>query len=282
MVNLNKTNKRILGLGTKQLGAISLAAMALILPACTGAETEVGEVGENVTTEEVVEETENIIGQEVTIREEVGSQIDEFAFTMGGGDFFGGEDILVLNASGEPTPLPEDIPLQVTGEVAQFVIADIEAEYNLVLDDELYVEYEERPVIIAESIALAPTAETVIEEPELFLGQTVAIEGDVEKIFNSGAFVMNEDEVVGDEGLLVIGVSPQPILEAGAEGTEDYNQVVVTGEVRPFTIAEIERDYDVDLTSIWGADVLAEVETTYVNKPVIVATGVYPSAEEGR
>jgi hypothetical protein len=276
MKQLHRNNQTpFLKINRTGLGAIALASMALILPAC-GDE----EVGENVTTEDVIERTDEVIGQEVTIRNEVGQQIDDFAFTMIDDEFFGGEEVLVINASGEPTVLPEDIPLQVTGEVVQFVLADVEAEYGLDLDDELYVDYEDQSAIIANSIALSPTAETVLEEPDVFYAaETVAVQGDVENVYSPSAFVLHDEEVVDDDGLLVISVTPEPILESDAAGTEDYTEVVVTGEVRPFVIADIERDYDYDWAG-FDQVTLDEIEAEFANKPVVIARQIYPSANE--
>jgi len=264
----------IIKLNRTGLSAVALAAMALILPAC-----QPEEVGENVTTEDVIERTDQVIGQEVTIRNEVGQQVDEFAFTMVDDEFFGGEEVLVVNASGEPTLLLDDVPLQVTGEVVEFVLADVESEFGLALDDELYIDYESQPVIIAQSIALAPSAEMVLEEPDLFYDKTIAIKGEVEKIFSPSAFVLNDEEVVDGDGLLVISVTPESILESDAEGTGDYDEVVVTGIIRPFVITDIEREYDYDWLD-WDDVTLDEVEVEYANKPVFIADQVYPSAEE--
>jgi hypothetical protein len=267
MRQLHKTNNTpFIKINRTGLGAVALAAMAIVLPACGD-----NEVPGNVTTEDVVEETEQLIGQEVTIRNEVGQQIDDFAFTIVDDEFFGGEEVLVINASGEPTLLPEDIPLQVTGEVSEFVLADIETEYGLELDEALYVDYENQPAVIAQSIALAPDAETVVDAPELFYGQAVAVQGEVERSYAPDAFVLHDEEVVGDDGLLVIG------LDMTTAVTDDTD-VVVTGEVRPFVIADIEREYDYDWVG-WDAATLEEIEAEFANKPVVIARQVYPSAE---
>lgn len=275
MRQLHKQNNTpLIKISRKGLGAIALSTVAFGFVAC--GDSEVGEVGENVTTEDVVEETDQLIGQEVTVRNEVANQIDDFAFTMEDDEFFGGEEILVINASGEPTLLPEDIPLQATGEVVEFTIADIESEYGLDLDDDLYIDYEQQPAIIAQSIALSPEAETVVDEPDLFYGQQIAIQGEVENIYSAGAFVMHDEEVVGDDGLLVISVTPEPIVQE--DFGESDEEVVVTGDVRPFVIADIEREYDYDWSD-WDQATLEEIEAEFANKPVVIARQVYPSAE---
>ena len=57
----------------------------------------------------------------------------------------------------------------------QLVIADLEREYNLDLDPELYVDYEDRPALIAESMAFSPDPEEITEEPEQYYGQPIAV-----------------------------------------------------------------------------------------------------------
>ena len=77
---------------------------------------------ENVTTEEVSENTDELIGQTVTIRSDALEVIEPASFTVGDESFFGGEDILIINASGETFELPaDDTEVQATGEVANFV-----------------------------------------------------------------------------------------------------------------------------------------------------------------
>ncbi|MEB3212167.1 MAG: hypothetical protein VKL39_12470 [Leptolyngbyaceae bacterium] len=94
-----------------------------------------------------------------------------------------------LNSSyDEPT---EDV--QVTGEVRQLVTADLEQEYDLTLDPELYAEYEDRPAIIAESIAFAPDPEEVTEEPEQYYGQTIAVTGEIGELISTNIFQLQEE-----------------------------------------------------------------------------------------
>lgn len=57
-------------------------------------------------------------------------------------EFFGGEPFLLLNADAEPVIRPnDDVAVQGTGTVRELIIADIESEYGIDLDDELYVDY---------------------------------------------------------------------------------------------------------------------------------------------
>ena len=117
----------------------------------TDSEIETSQAEENVTTEDVAEEAEDLIGQTVTIRSEAIAQIEPATFTVADREYYGGEDIIVVNATGTPFVLPaeDDTEVQITGEVTEFVLADIESVYDLDLDPDLYVEYSDRPAIIA-------------------------------------------------------------------------------------------------------------------------------------
>ena len=227
------------------------------------------EESENVTTEEVAEDTEALIGETVTIRSDALEIIEPASFTVGDDDFFGGEEILVINASGEIFELPEDdTEVQITGEVAQFILADIESEYGLGLDPELYADYEDKPAIIAQSLAPAPEPGEIAADPEQYYGQTLAVTGEVENIYGDNTFTLDEDELFGGEDLLVIVTNPTEAPIADGE------TVAVTGELRSFVTADLETDYDLT----WDLDVQEEIEAEYSERPVLVVDRVYPSA----
>jgi hypothetical protein len=259
-------------------GAIALALMALLLPACTNnAEpdatepnaTEPNPTETNATLEDVAENSDELFGQVVTVRGEPSEVLDNVSFTIADDEFFGGEEILIVNTSGEPIVLPEedDVEIQVTGEVRQFSAFNFQEEFGL--DWTPTENYGERPTIVAQSIALAPKPGEVTENPEKYYGQIVAVEGEVEGITDATTFTLNEDQLVGGEDLTVLNLIP-------TQGIEEGNQILVTGEVRPFVLAEIEEDYDLT----WDLDLKRKLEAEYTNKPVLVATGVYPSAKK--
>ncbi|MBD1996258.1 hypothetical protein H6G00_06450 [Leptolyngbya sp. FACHB-541] len=269
-------------------GAIALALTALILPACTQPEaTTEGPTGvtTNVSPEESVEvaeeanvqvgeltgNVEEYLGQTVSVRGEAENPIGEVAFVLQDDQLFGGEEVIVFNASGTPFLLPEGEitdEVQVTGEVRQLVIADFERDYGLDLDPDLYVDYEDRPAIVAQSIAFAPDPEEVSENPEAYYGQVIAVEGEVGEQLAPNTFTIQEEQLFGGENVLVVGVAPSPTLEEG-------ENVVITGTLRPYVTADFERDYDLT----WDLNVRNQIEAEYTQEPVLVADEVYPSAE---
>lgn len=273
------------------MGAIALAFTTTVLPAC-GPRAEVEEPvseGTGISPEETVEEpneireelnvqvgdltgnAEDYIGQTVSVRGEAEVGGGENAFILQDDQLFGGSEVIVFNATGMPFLLPSEElaeEVQVTGEVRQFVIADLEQEYGLTLDPEIYAEYEEQPVIIAESIALAPDPEAVSENPEAFYNQVIAVSGQVEERVAPNAFTIEGEGLFEGEQVLVVGVTPNPVLE-------DDEEVVVTGVLRPYVSADFERDYDLQ----WDLDVQEQIEAEYTEEPVLVAQEVYPSAQ---
>jgi len=251
--------------------AIALALMAVLLPSCADTTQDVvtaGQEEENVTAEEVEENTEQLFGQSVSIRGEVREVLDNVTFTLSEDELFG-DEIIVVNTSGEPFMLPEedDVEVQVTGEVRQFNMVEFEEEFDL--DFQFDTDYEQQPAIVAESLAVAPKPGEITEDPSQFYNQTVAVEGEVEEIMSNNTFTLDEDQLAGGGDLLVFTlVAPERTMVEGED-------VVVTGEVRSFIAAEFERDYDLT----WDLDVKRQLEAEYENKPVFIAKSIYPSAQ---
>jgi len=252
-------------------GAIALALSAVLLPACTNnLEREAAVPETNVTTEEVTDNTNQLIGQTVTVRSTPIRTLGPSTFTVSDKQFFGAEPILVVNASGKTFTLPTDpnTPIQATGQVRKFVVADINRDYNLGLDPNLYRDYESQPAIIAQSLALAPKPGELTTNPNLYYGKTLAVTGEVENIRNPSSFTLDEDKLFGGQDLLVIRAgTPQGVVNEG-------EKVAVTGVLRPFVVAELEREYDLK----WDLTLQKKLEAEYSNKPVLVANEVYPSA----
>lgn len=259
-------------------GAIALVAASITTSACSDQVGDNAELGddqisqatqENVTTSELTDDLDTYLGETVTIREEAQEVVGESAFLLDEDELFGGEEVLVINASGEGIFLVEgdSTEVQVTGEVRELITADVEREYDLDLDEELYTEYEQRPVIIAQSLALAPDPEDLTSEPELYYNRRIVVEGEVEEFWTSEIMSVDGEALFADDDLLVINPN------ANLDFTED-EEVVITGVLRPFVVSEIDRDYDLT----WDLDFQQELEAEYTENPVFIADEVYPSA----
>lgn len=252
------------------LGAIALGLTTLLLPGCSN-DQEIADERTNTTAEEVAEVSPNpTIGKEVTVRSQTAQAVGNSGFLM---TPKGGESILVINATGTPFTVPgTDIPVQATGKVASFVVADIEKEFGLALENELYADYERKPAIIAQSLALAPKPEDLAKAPAGYFNKQIAVEGDLRKLENTpNAFALFEEGWVDDVGVLVISVDRN--LKAKGSPLQEGENVVVTGVARQ---ADAKLLQDANLG--WDAAKINEFVSRYTNRPVIVADGVYPSA----
>lgn len=254
-------------------GIAALALMAFILPACNLNREATAPT--NATAEKVATNTDRWIGQTVTIRSEPLKKIAPNTFTMSSNQFFGQEPILVVNASGKPFVLPtaQGSDVQVTGQVRRFVLADIEREYNLGLDPNLYREYESQPAIIAQSIALAPEPGDISQNPDRYYGKAIAVTGEIEDVKNPTVFTLDEDQLLGTQDLLVLNARPRENAANPNLAVKPGDTIAVTGVVRPFVVADLERDYDFN----WDQGFVRTLEAEYRNRPVLVATGLYPS-----
>ncbi|MCT7969470.1 hypothetical protein NG799_24440 [Laspinema sp. D1] len=188
--SLNKTSPLVRGssLFGKVNGAIALGLMLLVLPACDAADqttttttTETGTdttmtpetdttmtPGPGATTtpgmettgmiaelEEVADNPNQFMGQTVTLNGEVAEVLGPNVFRIQEDEAVGGSDIIVITTDSQ-TPVMEDSQVQVTGEVRQLVITEIERDYDLGWDDSLRTEiereYTDRPALVAQSI----------------------------------------------------------------------------------------------------------------------------------
>jgi hypothetical protein len=255
-------------------GICGLALLALLIPGCNFASRQADIPGprDNVTAEEVRERTASLIGKTVTIRDVPNQKLSPNTFTMRGEEWFNNEPILVVNATGKPFVFPaEQTEVQATGEVRQFVIADVEREYGFDLDNNLYVDYEGRPAIIAQSMAPAPEPGEITSDPAQFYNRRLAVTGEIENITGQNTFTLEENQFLGGQDLLVLNVPPTTNTRFQPQRDQT---VAVTGVLRPFVVAELERDYDFD----WDLSTERELEAEYSRRPVLVAQTVYPSA----
>lgn len=110
------------------------------------------------------------------------------------------------------------------------------------------------------------------DNPDEFYGETVTVSATVARVIEEQAFSIVSDEPPGDEE----PVEDEAVLVVSERGAHErlYEEetVRVTGEVRRFDLAEIERELDVDLDDSLSVD--------YGERPVIIAQSAGPLAEE--
>jgi hypothetical protein len=221
-----------------------------------------------INASEVAKTSNDFRGRTVTIKSKPIAQIGASSFILKDGFFWQQEPVLVVNASGVPFNLPSDrnVEIQVTGKVRNFSLTEIERDYKLNLEKDQYSAYVNKPVIVAQDIALAPQPIQIAQNPKSYYGKTVAVTGEVEDITSPILMTLHKKRTFGDRNLPVLLTSEPKI------GISKNQKVAVVGEIRPFIASEIEQQYNLK----WNSDVKRELEAKYQNKPVLVAETVYP------
>lgn len=103
----------------------------------------------------------------------------------------------------------------------------------------------------------------IVTNPDNYIGKTVTVTGEVEKVFSKRAFLLDEEAVTGDKDLLVL--SPDK-TELNLEAIDDSwlnDGVKVTGKVVRMVTADVEKELGWDLDN--------ELEVEYKDRPVIIA-----------
>lgn len=88
----------------------------------------------------------------------------------------------------------------------------------------------------------------IVADPSKYMGQTVTIEADVDRVFGPKAFAVDEDAPLAggiDRDLLVVGRNNANLQEMNDEWLND--KVRVTGTVGAVSVIEVEREVGWDL-----------------------------------
>ncbi|MEQ8382249.1 MAG: hypothetical protein RH949_07765 [Coleofasciculus sp. A1-SPW-01] len=106
----------------------------------------------------VSENREELTGEMITVDGKVDEVIDSSTFKLEQEEPLLDKQVLVMNANPD-TPIIEDNWVRVTGKVSKFVSKEeLEKDYDLTWDldveQSIEVEYENKPVILAESVEL--------------------------------------------------------------------------------------------------------------------------------
>lgn len=145
------------------------AGLALTLGACgTGPEPELApdplfsDIGSTVS--EIAEEPLEYAGEVVTVSGEVDRILAPRAFTIGGDDFIGQDELLVVGPSSVPalvnqladsSKIMNDI-VQVTGEVQVFQEDTLERILGADLDDDLWDNFDGKAVLVMRELDVTP------------------------------------------------------------------------------------------------------------------------------
>ena len=141
-----------------------------------------------VDVAEITHNIESYIGQTVLVRNDVIQTIGERGSILDKDRAFSGETIIVIDTAKVPLELAEENTPEVLvkGEVKRLTLADIQQQYNITLNSNIYSKYENQPAIIAESLTLSPDPEDLTQNLEAYYVQPLAIKGELEDLKSYG------------------------------------------------------------------------------------------------
>ena len=220
-------------------------------------------------------------GLPVSVHARVGEVKSANSFTLDDNTWLSGPDILVLIPKPQPgATLGRSDYVTVTGQLRRFVRAELERDYDWFGGiPDLNVDFESRPVLVADVVRTSDGTELAVDDqkitrifvaspgeiadtPGRFYGRSVSVQGDVEDVKSQRMFTLDEDKLFAGPDVLVL--NPFPAFAVG-----DHETVAVVGIVRPFAVAEFERDYDWFNATDYGV-ALEQFE----RRPVIVAHSI--------
>lgn len=104
------------------------------------------------------------------------------------------------------------------------------------------------------------TIDQVKERPADFYGKEITVAGKVDKLINERTFELEGTGWAFNDNITVLTKSPAQLATAAVAGKQE---LVVTGTVRPFVVADVEREL--------GWDLAPEVEVRLKERPVLLA-----------
>lgn len=114
-----------------------------------------------VSVDDILDEPASFYGRPVRVNGEIGEALGRYGFTIEDSDPFFDDQLLVIGtrplaerAVGWPEDgvLGAEATVAVTGTVRRLVFRDIERDYGLTLDEDLYADWEGRPVVVATAV----------------------------------------------------------------------------------------------------------------------------------
>lgn len=275
MVSPHNSSKRLFGQKRFGAGVASLALLTAVLAACAPPETQTTapQAEQPTTTQPQTQEPaattdsatadrdlEQLVGQTVDLRGEISDRVSDNVVNLDAEDPYDGDVLVVLPENfslpgGEGDTVNN---LLVTGEVRQFTAEEAQ-QLNLNIPQDQYSDYENRPMIVAESATLSPSPNQLSENPNVFLNQPIALKGELEEL-GPNTYKLSGDGVGSGDILVLTSQAPAQTDES----------VLVTGEAQPFNLAEFQQQYN------WDADLQQQIEQDYADKPVVVAEQINP------
>ena len=266
--------------GEQEEGAAEEPAAQEEAAAATGGEAESAGPAAGVVISDVTDNAQEYFGTTVTVSGEVNDLLTPNAFTIGGEDFLGTDELLIVGAQQLPNivegvegevEVGQDDIVQVTGEVHEFNVTEIEDEVGYALDDGVFGEFEGEPVVVAKEVFLTPRVERageqgvgadisdITDNPEEFFGQSLTVEGIVGETIEANAFVLLDQETAGEGNVAEdVPVADRAILVVNSDGFDpnlrEGQRVRVKGTFQEFDVAAFEEELGIKLENDTFAD----------------------------
>lgn len=106
--------------------------------------------------------------------------------------------------------------------------------------------------------------EAVNDAPSRFYGKKLSLVGDVDEVYNDRAFELDGADWAFNDNITVLTKNPVSVEGAPLRSSDD---IVVSGTVRPFAVADIEKEI--------GWDIPADLENKLNKRPVLVADTIH-------
>lgn len=114
------------------------------------------------------------------------------------------------------------------------------------------------------------TVDQVREQPAEFYGKQIRVAGTVEKLLSERSFELEGAGWAFHDNIVVLTKSPVQLAGVALAGNDE---LVVTGTVRPFVAADVEREL--------GWDMTPEIEVRLKERPVLIAESIRRVSDDG-
>jgi hypothetical protein len=147
---------------TKAAAAVAVAALT-----AAGAAQAADKMAGKISAGKLAKDAKDYYGKTVTVEAEVEDVLGSNMFTLDEDALLAGSDVLVIVPRGLAATLAHDQKVMVTGNVRRFVESDLDRDYDWfdngkLVDVKTKVDWETRPVIVAETIRTAAGAEILM------------------------------------------------------------------------------------------------------------------------
>ena len=287
----------------RRAGALVTAALLGAVPAAAGDGT--------ISAGKLAKNAKDYYGKTVTVKAEVEDVFGDHTFSLDEDAVLAEGDILVILPEAKALGLRKDDDVVVTGVVRPYVVPDLDRDFDWfddgkILKTKTVVDWENKPVLVAQAVRMADGREVyrttaaaaaahhpghearhtahsgmkktkkaktmttisagdLAKKADTYYGQTVTVKGEVEDVLHAHAVTLDEDALFAGPDVLVL------IPEGRAMSLKKDDDITVTGVVRRYVVADLDRDFD------WFEDgkiLKTETEVDFKTRPVLVATSV--------